>query len=267
MGREVIGYTNMGEISSKMAAHSMRVLRKDVMDEVNVEYINIPVTLEPPAYKVYNDLRKNWVTELKSGEKITADLAGVRAMRLQQICGGFYAVDNDNPDVAREVIQISTAKLKATVDLIKDKVDNDEKVVVFANYLKEISALEDELTALGLEPLVIKGGVSATGREVIRVKFQTDPSRMVIILQEHAGSMSICLDASHINVYYSLNRRLLDFVQSRDRVMGRGQKHDVTNYMVVVERSIDEKIVKSLKNNEDLASLITDKWRWLISDD
>ena len=76
--------------------------------------------------------------------------------------------------------------------------------------------------------------------------------------------MGISLDAAHINIYYSMTNSLLDFQQSRDREMGRGQNKEVTNYLLAIRNSVDYKIVQTLKNDEDLSTSISDKWRWLM---
>lgn len=74
------------------------------------------------------------------------------------------------------------------------------------------------------------------------------------------------MDKAHVNIFYSLDYSLANFLQAKDRVMGRNQKHDVTNYFMAVKGTVDEKIMRVLKNDEDLASSIADKWRWLLED-
>ena len=78
--------------------------------------------------------------------------------------------------------------------------------------------------------------------------------------------MGISLDRAHINIFYSLDFSLSNFQQARDRVMGRNQKNDVTNYMLAVDKTVDKKIMKTLEKDEDIASSISDKWRVIFDE-
>lgn len=262
--KQVVAYVNKDEMSRKIAKYSMRVLRKDVMGEPHVDNLIVPVKLEPSARKIYKDLQHDFLAELDNKQTITADIAAVRMMRLQQICGGFARVDSDDPD-SREIMRVSYAKEKALIDMLDNFYDQDEKAVVFFRFIAEIDAIEQALLKLHRPVLVMKGDTSEKERTYRRERFQTTDEPVVMLMQETVGSMSICLDTAHNNVYYSMTFSLVDFQQSRDRVMGRGQQCDVTNWFLAVENSVDHKVMNTLKNDEDLAAEIGDKYRWLIS--
>jgi len=260
MGYQVVGYKNTEQLADILAQHSIRVLRKDVMDEPGMEYVTVPVSLENDAREVYNRLKKEAIAELSAVSKVSANLAGVRALRLQQLCGGFLRDDDGHEH------QVSTAKLTTATNLISDLVSSGKQVVVFANFLAEIDALATALSREFIAVGVVQGSVPEKSRTALVKAFQKGDIP-VLIMQEHTGSMAVCLDKAHTNVYYSLNHRLVDFQQSRDRVMGRGQTNDVTTYLLTVKKSVDEKVVKILRNDEDLAVSIGDKWRWLFEED
>jgi SNF2 family DNA or RNA helicase len=78
--------------------------------------------------------------------------------------------------------------------------------------------------------------------------------------------MGICLDKAHINIFYSMDYSLSNYLQAKDRVMGRGQMHDVTNYYMACKGTVDNKIIKTLRNNQDVATAIADKWRWFVDE-
>lgn len=263
MGKEVIGYKNTRELSRKISEYSIRVLRKDVMEEPKVEYVVVPVDLEPSAKELYNDLKKTFIAELNEHERVTADVAGVRIMRLQQLCGGFLPADSSDPD-EKKLVQVSSAKKNLALNLIRNIIEQDEKVVVFFRFVAELELMANELAKKGISALMLYGKTPKKSRDAIISSFQNDSYYKVILVQEHVGSMAISLDAAHINIYYSMTYSLLDFQQSRDRVMGRGQTKDVTNYLLAIRNSVDYKIVQTLKNDEDLSTSISDKWRWLM---
>lgn len=262
--KEVVGYKNKAELSAKIARFSIRVLRKDVMKEPNVETLIVPVDLEPSARKTYQDLQRQFLAELDGAKRVTADMAGVRAVRLQQLCGGFIPADSPDPDV-KDMVRVSYAKENALMDLLESLRDQDEKAVVFCRFTAEINALEAIIRHKKYPVYVMRGNTRAVERNAFIKHFQKTDGFMVMLMQEVVGSMAICLDTAHTNIYYSMTFGLVDFQQSRDRVMGRGQENDVTNYLLAVRDSVDYKVVNTLKNDEDLASEIGDKYRWLIS--
>ncbi len=254
MGKEIVGCEDYDEIADKIGKHSIRVLRKDVFDEPNVEFVTLPVELEPKARKLYDDLRKQFVIELEGMHTVTADLAITRLMRLQQLCGGFTTTDDG------ELIKISTAKLDTLKDLVQTKKEGGEQVVIFYRFTAEGDAIRNTLEHVGIKTGVINGRVKEDDRTKIRNMFQAG-GLDAIVIQISTGIMGIPLHRAHINIFYSLDFSLSNFQQACDRVMGREQKNDVTNYMLAVDKSVDKKIMKTLKENEDIASTISDKWR------
>ena len=152
MGKEVVGYRNLEELSKKIASKSIRVLRKDVFDfEPSMENVVVPVALEPSARRLYDTMRRTQMVELETMERVTADIAAVRIMRLQQMCGGFVPVDTKIPD-EHKMVQVSLAKRDVAVDLIEDLIEQEEKAVVFA-FLAELEEMRRVLTEKGIPVL------------------------------------------------------------------------------------------------------------------
>ena len=256
MGKQVVGCSDLNAIKRVIKAHSIRVLRKSVMYEPEVEDVVIPVKFEPAAERRYNELKKTWVTELASGAVVEAELAITRMMRLQQFCGGFAT------DANGKIEQISKAKAEMLRDLIHTKVEGNEKVVVFHRFKAEAVLIKATLSKYKVG--FYNGSVPEEERTKVRKAFQ-DGQLDVIVVQIATGAMGVSFDTAHINVFYSLDFSLMNYLQAKDRVMGRGQKSDVvTNYYLAIENSIDLKLIKTLRNNEDFASSVTDAYKAVI---
>lgn len=259
--KEIIGCVDYNRLSQVIARHSIRVLRKDVFNEPNVENIIIPIEFSPSARKVYNDLKKYITIELSNQTTVTVEFALTLIMRLQQVCGGFIKTDDGTLEL------VSEDKLKTAKDLIYTKLEGDEQVVVFYRFTAEGKALYDMCSKLSDKPVVeINGRVSEENRKKARDMFQAGKSE-IILIQIATGAMGISLDKSHINIFYSLDFSLSNFQQARDRVMGRNQQTDVTNYFLAIEYTVDYKIMNTLRKDEDIASLISNSWRWVLKED
>lgn len=258
MGKEIVGCVDYDVIADKIASASMRVIRKDVFDEPEVESILVPVTLGKTAMGLYKTLATQFLIEL-SGTNMTADMPGVRFMRLQQFCGGFAKDDDGN------VHFVHNAKIATLLDLVNTHVEAGEKVVVFHRYREEGFLIAKSLRDKGYVVGEYNGLTSREERTDMIVDFQHDDMD-VIVIQIATGTMGICLDRAHINIFYSMDFSLSNLLQAKDRIMGRGQKSDVTNYFLAVKHTVDYKIMKGLQNDEDIATMIQNKWRWMLAD-
>jgi SNF2 family DNA or RNA helicase len=209
---------------------------------------------------MYDELKKQFILSLSEDTTVTADLAITRMMRLQQLCGGFITVDDGT------VEQVGTEKLDMTKDLVRTRLEGGEQVVIFHRYTAEGDALHTALLPLTKKPIGrINGQIKEEGRKNFRDLFQSGKSD-IIIVQIATGAMGISLDRAHINIFYSLDFSLSNYQQARDRVMGRNQTRDVTNYFMAVKDTVDYKVMKTLKNDEDVASKVSDSWRWIMEE-
>lgn len=260
MGKEIVGCVNYDALSKVIAIRSIRVLRKDVFDEPKVENVIVPITMSGKSYEMYYDLVKRSIAEIDAGKVVTVDMAMTKLLRLHQLCGGFATSD------LGEVVQVSTDKLDIAKDLIRTQLEGDEPVVIFYAYSAEGKALKEICKTLTKKPIgEINGRVSEADRKLARDRFQSGDSD-IILIQIATGAMGISLDRAHINIFYSLNFSLTDFQQARDRVMGRGQKNDVTNYMLAVKGTVDHRVMKILQKDEEIAIKVADARRWIAGE-
>ena len=258
MGKEIVGCTDIDEIKEIIKNNSARVLRKDVMKEPEVEHITLKVPFEVEAYTRYKELKKLWVTELQSGEVVSADLAVTRMIRLQQFCGGFATGENG------QVEEISRAKAKLLNDIVHTKVEGNEQVVVFHRFKAEANLIKDVLSSYKVG--FYNGAVSEDKRQIVKQEFR-DKKIDVIVVQIATGAMGVSFDTAHVNIFYSLDFSLMNYLQARDRVMGRGQTSEVvTNYYLAIDNSIDLKLIDVLTKKEDFATAVIDNYRAIIKE-
>ena len=82
--------------------------------------------------------------------------------------------------------------------------------------------------------------------------------------QQPAG-YGLTLTAASTVVYYSNNYDLEKRIQSEDRAHRIGQKNNVTYIDLIAEKTVDERIVKALRNKINIASVVLgeDFKQWL----
>lgn len=152
---EVVGYQNVDELAQIVAAHSFRVRLEDCADLPPKIYERRTVELSPNQRRLYDQLRKNFKTELEGGY-LSAALALTRIMRLQQVLGGFVPM-SDDPD------NMMSAKIK-TIDAVNPRIavlldtieDLQGKVIIWARFRVEIDAIAKALRATYGSALVVE---------------------------------------------------------------------------------------------------------------
>jgi len=99
--------------------------------------------------------------------------------------------------------------------------------------------------------------VDATLRQDNIAQFQQvkGPTRF-FVGNAQTGGYGITLTAANTVIYYSNNYDLEKRLQSEDRAHRIGQTGSVTYVDLVAEKTIDERIIKSLKDKVDIANEI-----------
>ena len=86
-------------------------------------------------------------------------------------------------------------------------------------------------------------------------QFQNGEARF-FVGNPQTGGYGITLTAAQTVIYFANSFDLAVRMQSEDRAHRIGQKNNVTYVDLIAEGTIDEKIVKSLRNKMDVASLV-----------
>ena len=79
-------------------------------------------------------------------------------------------------------------------------------------------------------------------------KFQSDPKCRFLVGTPSTGGYGITLTAANTVIYYSNGYDLEKRLQSEDRAHRIGQKKSVTYVDIIADKTVDEKIVKSLRD-------------------
>ena len=264
--KQIVKYRDLDQLIQKEHSIAYRVTKEEALDLPEQTFENRYVTLSPKERNIYNHLKRDGFTELTDSGTITATTVLTKLLRLQQFTGGFLVEDEaDQPK------QVSTGKLDALADILQDYViEGKKKLVIFARFLAEVHAIEalcgKMLTKHGMKAVAIYGEIKKEDRGAIVQQFQTDPKTTVFIGQIDTAGTGITLTAADTCVYYSVNFNYAAYSQSLSRIHRIGQRHPCTYIHLVVEKSVDTDILKSLAKKEDLAKAVVDDWRQFFTE-
>lgn len=258
--KQITGYRDMDELVRKEHSIAFRITKEEAVDlpeqTFEVRYVGMPAK----ERKLYEKIRKDSITELESGGKVTAATVLTKLLRLQQLAGGFLVKDGaDKPE------KVSTAKLDALKDIIIDYVvEGSRKLVVFARFIPEVDAilkLAEKILPKNRKAVALYGGIKKNERGGIVGQFQTDPDTVLFVGQIDTAGTGITLTAADTCVYYSKNFNYATYEQSLSRIHRIGQVNRCTYIDLVVGDSVDEKINIALRKKENLAETVVDNWK------
>ena len=195
-----------------------------------------------------------------NGKLATAPHVLTQLMRLHQItCGHFKADDGT-------IQEFKNNRMKELLDLLEEM---EGKVIIWANFRHSIKRIQEAIAKkYGEESCATYfGDTKADERQDIIEKFQDNDSNLRFFIGNQAtGGFGVTLTKATQVIYYSNSYDLEKRTQSEDRCHRIGQTKKVTYTDLIAEKTIDEKIIKALKNKIQIANeVMGEKAReWLI---
>ena len=254
---KVKGFNNLDELTHSIQRWSSRRTKLECLDLPEKIYQYYEVELTDEQKKHYKSLREKAMAEL-DGQLVSAPIVLTKLLRLHQLVCGHLTTDDG------EVIPIENNRMKALLEVLDEAAG---KVIIWANYRSDIKDITAKLQEeYGNKSIVsYYGDTSNEDRQEAVRRFQTDPECTYFVGNPQTGGFGITLTAATNVVYYSNSYNLEHRLQSEDRAHRIGQKNTVTYVDLICRKSVDEKIVKALREKKMLSSrVLGDEWKeWL----
>lgn len=231
---------------------AMRVLKQDCLDLPDLVRVEVPVELSNEQRRLYKEMKRDFIAYLQSGEAITAQIAVVKALRLQQIVTGYAKTE-----MGEEVSFKENPRLDALADLLQD-IPEKEKIIIWACFKENYEQIAGLLDKMKITHTALHGGVSGKERQKNIDAFQKDDTTRVIICNQAAGGVGVNLTRASVAIFYSRNFNWEQDNQAEARNHRGGSEihQKITRYDLIARDTIDEIIAESLKNKFDMAEKI-----------
>lgn len=257
MGHEVVGFKNLDRLEEIMGERSSVAIKEECLDLPDAVDTVLPVALSPKELKAYEDMRTKLQVEFREeddsreagdGDAATAASRLVRMTRLRQITAGHL------PDDDGQVREIGRSKAKTIASLIHDTLEDEQRIVVFGTFTRELAALEEEIADKRTTVLRIDGSTKPGDRLAMRQRFGSDdPARLVIVAQIKTLSVAVNeLVTARNAVFASLPWQRDDIVQARDRLNRLGQKSATTFWYALAPGTVDDLVFQAYLDRTDL---------------
>jgi len=239
-GWDFNGSSNEEELHDALSSIMIRRKKEDVLQELpDKRYSYIPFKLNKNSeyYKADKDFIQ-WIKETK-GKKaaVTVSQAAVltKITYLRKL-----AVE---------------AVLDNSIDWIKDFLETDQKVVVFAIHKDIIEILRKEFKK---QCVVIDGSTTIKNRQQAVEDFQNKKDVRIFIGNIKAAGVGITLSAASTVVFLELPWTPGELEQACDRCHRIGQKNAVNIYYLLGQDTIEEKLAQVIDSKRKVLSKIID---------
>ena len=247
--QEIVGFRNLEELSYRVNQFRYRVLKKDCLDLPNKSYTMRYVSMTEQQLKMYNEIRHEALTMLDNGELITAQNIMTQMLRLQQVLSGHLTTDNG------DLVQVDTKRIQAVLDIIDE---TEGKVLIWSRFRNDIQQLQESLSKkFPNQVACYYGSTPDSERQDIVTEFQDPDSRLRFFIgNPQTAGYGLTLTEANTVIYYANDFNLETRIQSEDRCHRIGQKNPVTYIDLITNDTIDETIVKALRNKIDLGAKV-----------
>jgi len=252
--QKVDRWVNLDRMNQKISLFRYHI-GPEVLVLPDKQDIVIEVSLSPKGLKLYNEMRKESMVEIKraienaSGETTeevrtaVGSNGAVQFLRLLQLSQGFIK------DTEGEELDTDTEKRKVLLDLLEDI---DEPVCVYGWFKNDLAIVKRCCEILGRR----YGEISGARKDL--TEHATYPEDIDIMgVQCKSGSSGIDLTRARIGI--TLNSGLMspgDYDQMMARQYRPGQTRDVIYYHLVAKKTVEEKLIKARQEKRDIVDAL-----------
>jgi superfamily II DNA or RNA helicase len=233
----------------------LRRTKSDVARELpSRTEIQVPISLSTEEMTIYEDSRLAAVAILARQVKKTPDnqqrfqvLAALTRLRLLASHPRLH--DNESP--------IASSKMQRLLELLDELRASGHRALVFSQFTRHLSLVQDELTKAGFAWLYLDGATPMKERKKLIDRFQAGEGDAFLISLK-AGGTGINLTAAdyviHLDPWW--NPAVED--QATDRAHRIGQTKPVTVYRLIARNTVEERILQMHHGKRALVAGVLD---------
>jgi len=239
-----------------------RLIHTDAFAITREECFDLPPRLDPEiirvpmeeSAKVYDDMAKDMIAKIHTGDITEASIKLVQGLRLQQITSGIARTESTPENPKGKLIRIGREKLRILEDRLIDFFEAEEKVVLAGRFKADIDAMEELCKKLKVPTFVLRGGQKRLDRDRFIREFREVEGAGAFIMQPTAGSLGIDLSTAGTFIWYSLISSYVDYTQSEDRIALN--PYGTRFIYLLGEDTYDEMLYESLQEDGEVAKHI-----------
>jgi hypothetical protein len=251
-------YHDIDRIQKLIEPYSYRKTLDEVYDLPPKSWAFRDVEMTKEQDEKYQEMKTYATTRIAEEKHVTATIVIVQIMKLHQICCGHVS------DEEGEVHPIPENRTAAMLELFEEY---DGKAIIWASYDYDVKRIAEAIDKeYGEGSCARFWGGNQKVREVEERRFLSDPLCRFMVATPAAGGRGRTWTVANLVVYFSSTYDLEHRSQSEERPQGVGKKQSVHYVDLRIRGTVEEKIIRALRDKIDLATVITgDTYKeWLI---
>lgn len=247
------------EIGEKLKERAIQVTRKECLDLPPLTLIPVPVELSVQQRRVYEEMKKEFVTEVK-GMIMSSEFEMVKSLRMQQILAGFIQPDEQDTPVWVDELP--------RMDALMQKIDEigNQKQIVWTVFRPTYKRIAEELDKRKISYTFLTGEqIGDKAKQESKERFTRGDAQILIANPAAASEGIDGLQIAQYAHFYMRGWSYLHYAQALARnYRGGSEQHDkVLHYHYYVRGTVDEALAQALiyKGNVQEAVL-----RWARGD-
>lgn len=230
----------------------LRRMKRDVLKDLPPKLEEVVYApLEAEQAQLYQAAVQNLKNELSSKTDKEYKESRIEVLaeltRLRQICC--------TPALLYSAYRGNSAKEDTFMELLKAAITSGHKVLVFSQFTSMLDILIARLRKEKIQYHLLTGSTPSAERIAMVDSFQTDDIP-VFFISLKAGGTGLNLTAADIVIHYDPWWNTAVENQASDRAHRIGQKNVVTVYRVILQDTIEERIIELQNSKKELAEKV-----------
>ena len=253
----------MERLKSMIEPFILRRTKKQVLTELPEKTVSVVKN------EMNEEQQKVYLTYLAQTKKEVARVVGLNGIkkskiqilalltRLRQICC--------HPSLFLDNYEGESSKLVQCMELIKEAISGEHKILLFSTYTEMFKIIEKELEKEEIKYFKLTGQTKTEERIELVDEFNKNKEIKVFLISLKAGGTGLNLTGADIVIHYDPWWNLSVENQATDRAYRIGQKNNVQVYKLITKNSIEEKIDNLQQKKAELIDNILDTQTTFVS--
>ena len=173
-------------------------------------------------------------------------------LRLRQTCCDLALLANDR--LNQLLIPRRSAKLQRLLELLKESIEGNHRVLVFSQFQKQLLEIEKCINDKNWACLRLDG--QTRNRQQMVEKFQSPDGPPVFLISLKAGGYGLNLTAADTVIHFDPWWNPATEAQATDRAHRIGQTRPVTVYRLLTRGTVEEKVVRLQAKKREFATTL-----------
>lgn len=251
---------NEEEIKNLIRPLMLRRLKRDVLNELpeklppEIERFELSA-LQREYYEKFLNIERKRLENIYDKHKFEKNFSFLMKQNIIYSLQKLRQICNFPPE------SIASPKVDRMVDIVKEIVENDEKVIIFSNFVKEgidkiVKNLRNNFSSDTIT--VYHGSMNQIEREVSVKRFMEDDRCKIFVGTLNTASEGLTLTSGSYVIFFDLHWNPAKMWQAEDRVHRIGQKNKVNIYYFVTNNTVEDRILNRLTQKKIMIENIVD---------